>query len=149
MDRLWNRNTDGQSLKRKYRFVKMPILRHIHFSVCGGPELKSLLTIRSKGKRETNDNEDSRLLGCYAVQLLLRTDVLEERIAYIITVTRISELGITLAVTSSRSTLRSNNIFVRFEVFTAVTMKNGVFWVVTRNIPDDTILNNIFVASYC
>jgi hypothetical protein len=36
---------------------------------------------------------------------------------------------------------------VRFEVFTAVTMKNGVFWVVTpcgscKN-PEDTILYNI------
>jgi hypothetical protein len=34
----------------------------------------------------------------------------------------------------------------RFEVFTAVTMKNGVFWDVTRatrrNIPEDTILQN-------
>jgi hypothetical protein len=33
---------------------------------------------------------------------------------------------------------------VRFEVFTAVTMKNGVFWVLTRatrrNNPEDTIL---------
>jgi hypothetical protein len=39
--------------------------------------------------------------------------------------------------------------FVRFEVFTAMTMKNGVFWVVTsvltratrRNNPEDTILH--------
>jgi hypothetical protein len=34
---------------------------------------------------------------------------------------------------------------LRFEVFTAVTMKNGVFWVVTRatrrNNPEDTILH--------
>jgi hypothetical protein len=34
--------------------------------------------------------------------------------------------------------------YVRFEVFTAVTMKNGVFWVLTRatlrNNPEDTIL---------
>jgi hypothetical protein len=38
--------------------------------------------------------------------------------------------------------------YVRFEVFTAVTMKNGVFWVVVvvltratrRNNPEDTIL---------
>jgi hypothetical protein len=42
---------------------------------------------------------------------------------------------------------------VRFEVFTAVTMKNGVFWVVTpcgscatrRNNPEDTILYAFFV----
>jgi hypothetical protein len=30
--------------------------------------------------------------------------------------------------------------FIRFEVFTAVTMKNGVFWVVT---PCDTILHSV------
>jgi hypothetical protein len=38
-------------------------------------------------------------------------------------------------------------IYVRFEVFTAVTMKNGVFWDVMpcgsrRNIPEDTILHD-------
>jgi hypothetical protein len=38
---------------------------------------------------------------------------------------------------------------VRFEVFTAVTMKNGVFWVVTtratrRNNPEDTIPHSRF-----
>jgi hypothetical protein len=37
---------------------------------------------------------------------LVRTDVSEERIASIITVTRIGELGTTLAVTSNLSTLR-------------------------------------------
>jgi hypothetical protein len=37
---------------------------------------------------------------------LVRTDVLEERSASIIGVTRISELGTTLAVTSTRRTLR-------------------------------------------
>jgi hypothetical protein len=48
---------------------------------------------------------------------LVRTDVSQERSASIIRVTRIGELGTILAV--------------RFEVFTAVTMKNGIFWVVT------------------
>jgi hypothetical protein len=41
---------------------------------------------------------------------LVRTDVSEERIASIIRVTRIDELGTLLAVTSNRSTLRLNNI---------------------------------------
>jgi hypothetical protein len=36
---------------------------------------------------------------------LVRTDVSDERMAYIIRVTRISELGTTLAVTSNRNTL--------------------------------------------
>jgi hypothetical protein len=51
-----------------------------------------------------------------------RTDVSEERIASIIRITQIRELGTTLAATSNRSTLR------RFEIFTAVTMKNDFFW---------------------
>jgi hypothetical protein len=41
---------------------------------------------------------------------LVRTDVSEERITSIIRVTRIGELGTTLAVTSNRSTLRRNNV---------------------------------------
>jgi hypothetical protein len=40
--------------------------------------------------------------------VLVRTDVLEEYIATFIRVTRISELRITLAVNSNRSTLRRN-----------------------------------------
>jgi hypothetical protein len=39
---------------------------------------------------------------------LVRTDVSEERIASIIRVSRIGELGTTLTVTSNRSTLRRN-----------------------------------------
>jgi hypothetical protein len=52
--------------------------------------------------------EECRLLGCYAVWVLGRTDVSEELIAFIIRVTRIGELGTTLAVTTNRRTLRSN-----------------------------------------
>jgi hypothetical protein len=62
---------------------------------------------------------------------IVRTDVSEELSASIIRVTEIGELGTTLAVTSNRRTLRRNSASVRFEVFTAVTMKNGVFWDVT------------------
>jgi hypothetical protein len=37
---------------------------------------------------------------------------------------------------------------VTFEVFTAVTMKNGAFWVVTRrNNPEDTILQKVTVCA--
>jgi hypothetical protein len=39
---------------------------------------------------------------------LVRTDVLEELSAYIIRVTRIGELGTTLALTSNQRTLRRN-----------------------------------------
>jgi hypothetical protein len=62
---------------------------------------------------------------------LVRTDVSEERIVCIFRVTRIGEPETTLAVTSNRSMLRRNTNYVRFEVFTVVTMKNGVFWDVT------------------
>jgi hypothetical protein len=41
---------------------------------------------------------------------LLRTDVSEESIASIVKVTRIGELGTTLAVTSNRRTLRRNTM---------------------------------------
>jgi hypothetical protein len=42
----------------------------------------------------------------------MRTDVSEVRIASIRTVTRIGELGTTLAVTSNRSTLRRKTLFL-------------------------------------
>jgi hypothetical protein len=53
---------------------------------------------------------------------LVRTDVSEELSASFIRVTRIGELGTTLAATRCH---------VRFEIFTAVTMNNVVFWDVT------------------
>jgi hypothetical protein len=55
---------------------------------------------------------------------LVRTDVSEELSASFIRVTRIGELGTTLAVTSNRSTLRRNTSATR------------------RNIPEDTILHS-------
>jgi hypothetical protein len=61
---------------------------------------------------------------------LSTTDVSEELSASFIRMTRIGELGTTLAVASNRRTLRRNTK-ARFEVFTAATMKNGVFWDVT------------------
>jgi hypothetical protein len=52
---------------------------------------------------------------------LVRTEVSEELNASFIRVTRIGELGTTLAVTSSRLTLRRNTWY----------LKNGAFWGVT------------------
>jgi hypothetical protein len=49
----------------------------------------------------------SGLLICVA---LVRTDVSEEIIAYIISVTRIGTLGTTLAITSNRSMLAKKHI---------------------------------------
>jgi hypothetical protein len=54
---------------------------------------------------------------------LVRTDVSEELSASFIRVTGIGEPGTTLAAKKYQ--------YVRFEVFTAVTIKNGVFWDVT------------------
>jgi hypothetical protein len=93
----------------------------------------------------------SGMVRCVA---LVITDVSGELSPSIIRVTRMFELRTTLAATRNRHTLRSNRSiasygkrcsYVRFEVFTAVTMKNGVFWVVTpcgsyKNNPEDTIL---------
>jgi hypothetical protein len=44
----------------------------------------------------------------------VRTDVSEEPSTFFIRVTRISELGTTLAVTSNRRTLRTNTIYLVF-----------------------------------
>jgi hypothetical protein len=61
---------------------------------------------------------------------LVRTDVSEELSASIIKVTIIGELGITLAVTNNRSTLRRNTIvFLRsvrqFELGTTLAVTNN------------------------
>jgi hypothetical protein len=57
---------------------------------------------------------------------LVRTNVSEERIASIITVTRIGELGTMLTVNSDGRRYITNGC-LRYEVLTAVTMKNAFF----------------------
>jgi hypothetical protein len=44
--------------------------------------------------------------GMWRRVVLVRTDVSEERIAYIIRATRVGDIGTTLALTKNRSTLR-------------------------------------------
>jgi hypothetical protein len=59
--------------------------------------------------------------------ILVRTDVSEERFASIIRVTRIDELGTTLAVASNRRTLRRNTKWERKLVWnTRLRMQRGV-----------------------
>jgi hypothetical protein len=80
---------------------------------------------------------------------LVRTDVSEEHIASIIRVTRISDLGTTLVITSNRSTLRRNTrdcyrcfYFAETSVVTrtdGVTFKNTAFFIVTAVKTSDLI----------
>jgi hypothetical protein len=59
-----------------------------------------------------------------------RYDVSEERMASIIALKRISWLEM-LAVIAIVAPCEEIHFSVRFEVFTAVTMNNGIFWDVT------------------
>jgi hypothetical protein len=61
---------------------------------------------------------------------LVRTDVSEEHFASIIRVTRIGELGTTLAVTSNRSTLRRS------------TLLRNVGFYESHNIPEESTLHS-------
>jgi hypothetical protein len=69
---------------------------------------------------------------------LVRTDVSEERISSIIRVTRIGELGTTLAVTSNRHKLRRNTYTLMMKAI--LSSQTSVLTRVTRrNIPEDGI----------
>jgi hypothetical protein len=68
---------------------------------------------------------------------LVRTDISEELSAFIIRVTRIGELGITLAVTSNRITLRGNFVFLR----------SVPRLLVTANVPNSSILVTLMMEA--
>jgi hypothetical protein len=73
---------------------------------------------------------------------LVRTDVSEEPRASIIRVTRIGELGTTLALTSNRRTIRRNALCIIVTRLREV-LRSSVTWFITketrRNIQEDAI----------
>jgi hypothetical protein len=74
--------------------------------------------------------------------VLVRTDVSEERIVSIMKVTRIGELGTTLAVTRNRSILKGTANVVSSSLIRS-SETSLLTRVSERNIPENGILQNV------
>jgi hypothetical protein len=75
---------------------------------------------------------------------LVRTDVSEELIASIIKVTRIGELGTTLAVTSNRRTLRRNTVLILIQFLFLRRVRRLQ---VTANVPSSQIVVTLIMEA--
>jgi hypothetical protein len=75
---------------------------------------------------------------------LVRTDVSEEHSASFIRVTRIGELGTTLAVTNNRRTQRRNNILY-IELYCSTTISSQRALLVTADVSSSPILDILMI----
>jgi hypothetical protein len=79
--------------------------------------------------------------------VLVRTEVSEDHIASIFKVTRISELGTTLAVTSNRITLRRNTMVTLMMEAIRSSKMSVLKRITRRRIPEDIILHVVTCLS--
>jgi hypothetical protein len=95
---------EGREVKNREGSQDILVLYSIHYSC-------RIVYVGRTASVKLCMSGERRLLGCYAVQLLSKTDVSEELGVSIIRVTGIGELG-TLAVTSNRRRLLVRLTFV-------------------------------------